>query len=78
MVVASASALLQMANSTQQGALESASQSSKWTLPIGQVRSMLLIVTDGKSSDEAAVREYGGADRCAATAELIGARLASE
>jgi hypothetical protein len=31
MIAAPASALPQMANSTQQGALESASQSSKWT-----------------------------------------------
>ena len=41
--------------------------------PIGQARSILLVVTGGKSSDEAAVWEYGGADRCAAAADWIGA-----
>ena len=78
MVVASVSALLQMANSTQQGALESASQSSKWAAADWSSTLDTIGCNWRKSSDEASVREYGGADRCAATAEWIGARLASE
>src|SRR5882762_11305415 len=41
--------------------------------PIGPARSILLVVTGGKSSDGAAVWEHGGADRCAAAADWIGA-----
>ena len=44
--------------------------------PIGPARSILLVVTGGKSSDEAAVWEHGGADRCAAAADWIGAAAA--
>ncbi len=43
--------------------------------PIGQARSILLVVTGGKSPDEAAVWEYGWADRCTAAADWIGAAV---
>jgi len=43
--------------------------------PIGRARSILLVVTGGKSPDEAAVWEYGWADRCTAAADWIGAAV---
>ena len=76
MIVAPASALPQMANSTQQGALESASQSSKWAAADWSSTLDTIGSNWRKSSDEATVRECGGADRCAAAADWIGAATA--
>jgi Transposase DDE domain group 1 len=55
-----------LAANLRSGNVHSAEDGHQGLLP---ENSILLVVTGGKSSDEAAVWEYGGADRCAAAAD---------